>query len=120
MRAHRIACPAVVLAVALALTLTACSGAPTSTAPPGAGTTATGTIVSMKGLAFDPVQVDIAPGDSVTFVNNDTVPHDLAGGSWKSGTIAPGASYTQKFSAAGTDPVRCTIHPAMTMTVNVK
>ena len=114
MRAHRIACSAVALAAALALTLTACSGTPTSTVP------TTGTIVSMKGLAFDPVQVDVASGNSVTFVNNDTVPHDLAGGSWKSGTIAPGASYTQKFSAVGADPVRCTIHPAMTMTVNVK
>jgi len=48
------------------------------------------------------------------------VQHNVAGESWSSGPLDPGKSFTQTFANAGAIPVRCTIHPSMTMTVNVK
>jgi len=113
--------------VALALALVACGSGTTSTpaAPSGTGTTGGTTsssqvTVSMKNFAFDPATVDVAKGGSVTFLNNDTVQHNVAGESWSSGPLDPGKSFTQTFANAGTIAVRCTIHPSMTMTVNVK
>jgi len=110
--------------VALALTLVACSTPSASTTPSGTGTTggagSPSVTVSLKDLAFDPTTVDVAKGGSVTFVNNDTVQHNVAGESWSSGPLDPGKSFTQTFSNAGAIAVRCTIHPSMTMTVNVK
>jgi plastocyanin len=118
---------ATMVAAVLALALVACSSGATSTpaTPSGTGTTGGGTTsssvtVSMKNIAFDPATVDIQMGDSVTFVNNDTVQHNLSGDWWTSGPIDPGQSYTQRFSTTGANPERCTIHPSMTMTVNVK
>ena len=110
--------------VALALTLVACSTPSASTTPSGTGTTggagSSSVTVSLKNLAFDPTTVDVAKGGSVTFVNNDTVQHNVAGESWSSGPLDPGKSFTQTFSTVGAVAVRCTIHPSMTMTVNVK
>src|SRR5918998_4559710 len=33
------------------------------------------TTVDISNLAFNPAQLNVAPGTTVTFVNNDTVPH---------------------------------------------
>ncbi len=116
-------------AVALTLALVACSsGTSTPAAPSGTGTgtgttggtTSSSVTVSMKNFAFDPTTVDVAKGGSVTFVNNDTVQHNVAGEKWSSGPLDPGKSFTQTFTTAGAIPVRCTIHPSMTMMVNVK
>ena len=109
-------------AVAVALALSGC-GSGTTTTP--AGTTGGGTApsavtVSMSGLAFNPSTIDVAVGGTVTFKNDDTVQHIVAGESWTSGPIDPGKDFTQTFSTAGAIAVRCTIHPSMTMTVNVK
>jgi len=113
-----------VAALALALALVACSSGTTSTpaTPSGSagGATSSGVTVSMKNFAFDPTTVDVAKGGSVTFVNNDTVQHNVAGESWSSGPLDPGKSFTQTFANTGAIAVRCTIHPSMTMTVNVK
>jgi plastocyanin len=119
MRRYRILVLAV--SVTAALALAACSGATTT---PGTGTTggasSSGATVSMVGLAFNPSTVDVPVGGTVTFVNDDTVQHNVAGESWSSGPLDPGKSFTQAFSTAGAIAVRCTIHPSMTMTVNVK
>jgi plastocyanin len=117
----------VLAAVFVVLALAACAApavTPTTpTTPPattGGSTTPVAVTVSMKNIAFDPASVDIALGDSVTFVNNDTVQHVVAGDTWTSGAIDPGQTFTQKFTTAGANPVSCTIHPSMKMTVNVK
>ena len=114
-----------VAVVALMLVLVACSNTTSTPATPsGTGTTggtaSSSVTVSMKNFAFDPTTVDVAKGGSVTFVNNDTVQHNVAGESWSSGPLDPGKSFTQTFTTAGAIAVHCTIHPSMTMTVNVK
>jgi len=109
-----------VLASVLVLALAACSSSASTSGTTTGGPAASSVTVTMQNLAFNPAQVDVATGGTVTFVNNDTVQHNVAGDSWSSGPLDPGKSFTQTFSTAGAIPVRCLIHPSMTMTVNVK
>jgi len=74
----------------------------------------------MVNTTFDPSTIEVAVGGTVTFTNNDSVPHDVAGDGWDSGSMAPGATFSQTFPTAGTFPIRCTIHPSMTASVVVK
>jgi plastocyanin len=76
--------------------------------------------VSLENISFNPAQVDVAVGGTVTFMNNDSVQHNVAGDTWSSGPLDPGKSFSQTFPTAGSFPIRCTIHPSMTGTVNVK
>jgi len=89
------------------------------TAPP-ATHTSTVTIGSMK---FGPQILAIKAGDTVVWVNKDTVPHttkaDL-GLLWDSGTIRPGGSYSRVFKAPGSYTYACGIHPEMHGTIIVK
>ena len=121
MKRYRILVLAAVIAVGLSLA--ACAGTPTTPSPTGTtggGAAPSAVTVSMSGLAFNPATVDVAVGGSVTFKNDDSVQHIVAGESWDSGPIEPGKSFTQKFTTAGAIAVRCTIHVSLTMTVNVK
>jgi len=72
--------------------------------------------------AFAPSPIAVAAGSTVTWTNNDTTAHTstAADGSWNSGTIAPGASFSRTFPSAGTFPYHCTIHPGMVGTVTVQ
>lgn len=72
--------------------------------------------------AFAPNPIDVATGATITWMNNDTRTHDSTSndGSWASGPIAPGGQFSRTFSSAGTFPYRCTIHPGMVGTVNVR
>ena len=78
--------------------------------------------VGIAGLAYSPASLTIAVGDTVTWTNSDTESHTATAddASWDSGSIANGASGTVTFSAAGTFPYHCTIHPAMTGTITVE
>ena len=69
--------------------------------------------------AYSPDEVNIAVGDTVTWVNADTVPHTSTSNAsgWDSGIIAPGRQFSSTFQAAGTFPHRCAIHPGMVGTV---
>lgn len=79
-----------------------------------------GTAVSLENFTFVPSQINVAVGGTVTFKNNDSVQHNVAGDSWSSGLIDPGASFSQTFPTAGKFSIRCKIHPSMTATVIVK
>ena len=85
------------------------------------------TDVSMVNTTFQPKDVTIKVGDSVKWTNNDARPHTSTSGTngvpdgkWNSGTLQPGATYTHKFTAAGTYPYYCTFHYLMGMTGSVK
>jgi plastocyanin len=54
-----------------------------------------GSTVRILANAFDPPQLDVAPGSTVTFVNEDAVAHTVAlEGLFDSYEIAPGSSYS--------------------------
>jgi plastocyanin len=79
--------------------------------------------VSMKDIKFDPGKVTIDAGDTVTWVNDDTVGHDVTGDDFKSGdpgALAQGDTYEHTFDKAGTFDYVCTVHPGMEGTVTVR
>ncbi|HEY7115029.1 MAG TPA: cupredoxin family copper-binding protein [Tepidisphaeraceae bacterium] len=73
-------------------------------------------------MKFVPAALTIKPGDSVVWVNNDVRDHtvDAADGSFSSGNIGPGASFTQSFTKAGNHGYACSLHPRMRGTIAVK
>jgi plastocyanin len=77
--------------------------------------------VSVKNMAFSPASLSVAPGTTVTWVNNDGVAHTVTAddGTFDSGSIAPGNSFTHTFSSAGTVNYHCSIHPMMKGAVTV-
>lgn len=87
-------------------------------ASPSAGATAEVTIVD---FAFDPAELRVAAGTTVTWTNRDSVPHTATAddGSFDTGTIDGGASGSHTFDAPGTFAYICTFHPNMTGTVIV-
>jgi plastocyanin len=72
--------------------------------------------------AYSPSPVRLAPGSSVTWINNDNTAHTSTadGGAWNSGQIAPGRTFTRTFATAGSFPYHCTIHPGMVGTIEVQ
>jgi plastocyanin len=89
----------------------AAGGGSATTTAPAAG----GTAVTISGFAFSPASVTVKVGDTVTWTNKDSVPHNVtaADGSFNSGSLAQGASFSFTFQKAGTYTYRCTIHPSM-------
>jgi plastocyanin len=120
---------AAVLLLGLVMVLVGCSssggstGGGYSTPPAGtstSGSAATGTTVVEKGFAFSPATLDVKVGDTVTFKNEDSAPHNVKIDGKELGSQDPGASVTWTASAAGSFPYSCTIHPSMTGEIVVK
>jgi plastocyanin len=82
-----------------------------------------GTEVSMKDIKFDPATVTIKAGDTVTWVNDDSVGHDVTGDDFESGgpgEMQNGDTFDHTFEKAGTFDYVCTVHPGMKGTVKVE
>jgi len=71
--------------------------------------------------AFNPADLDVAVGTTVTWTNTDSTAHTTTsdGPGWNSGTLQPRAQFSTTFSNAGTFPYHCAIHPGMVGTVVV-
>jgi plastocyanin len=114
----------VVLMLALALALVGCSGGgattPTNSGSSTGGSSSAGATVVEKGFAFDPATLEVKVGDTVTFKNEDSAPHNVKIDGKELGTQDPGASVTWTAAAAGSFPYTCTIHPAMAGEIVVK
>jgi plastocyanin len=82
--------------------------------------TATST-VQIKATGFVPATVTINQDDSVTWTNVDKKDHQVVanGGSFASGAIKPGKSYTHTFRAGGTFRYHDGLHPTLKGTVVV-
>jgi plastocyanin len=80
-----------------------------------------GAAVSIVDFAFDPPTVEVPVGATVTWTNSGAAPHTATAsdGAFDSGELAPGASFSHTFTAAGAFPYVCQIHPQMTGTVSV-
>jgi predicted lipoprotein with Yx(FWY)xxD motif len=83
---------------------------------------ATGAAVTIQGFAFDPPQLSVAVGTTVTWTNRDSVAHTVTGdqGEFDSGHLDPGKTFSFTFSQPGTFAYHCTIHPQMKATIVVK
>jgi plastocyanin len=91
---------------------TAPAEAPAESTTPAPNSTTT---VEMRNNAFNPPQLNVAPGTTVTFVNNDNVPHTATAdnGLFDSGELAPGSSFPVVLDGAGTVTYHCELHPEM-------
>jgi plastocyanin len=103
------------------------NGAATTEEPAGGGEDGGGggggTEVSMEGIAFEPAEVTVSAGDTVTWTNNDSVAHDVTADSFSSGEaggMAGGDTFEHTFEEAGTFDYVCTVHPGMEGTVVVE
>jgi len=100
-----------------------CSSSTTAPTPtPGTPVSIVTGSSNLTTTAYNPNPVSVAVGGTVTWTNNDTTAHTSTGdnGSWNSGSIAPGASFSMTFATAGTFTYHCTIHPGMVGTVTVQ
>jgi plastocyanin len=114
---------ALVTTVGVALTLAACSSGPSS-APATSGATSassggavTADTIVIKGFAFSPDRITVAPGATVKVTNRDMTTHTLTAtkGGFDTGSVGPGQ--TKTFTAPmkpGTYPYICSIHQYMT------
>lgn len=81
------------------------------------------TAVEIKDFAFNPPAIEVPVGGSVTWSNQDNVPHTATGldrAILQSGAIAFDASFTQAFETAGSYDYFCEFHPNMKGTIVVK
>jgi plastocyanin len=88
-----------------------------------AGIAAEPAVVSQKGLSFTPGELNIAKGQSVEFVNDDTTAHNIMvtgdGVSFNGGLQPAGGHVKYTFTKSGTYAVACGIHPKMKLTITV-
>jgi YVTN family beta-propeller protein len=77
--------------------------------------------VSIEKFSF-PDTVTITAGQSIVWQNNDSVSHSVQStdGSWDSGEITSGKSFTFRFDKPGTYQYTCGYHAFMTGTIVVK
>src|SRR5919107_2681467 len=77
--------------------------------------------VAIEDFYFEPANAAIQPGDTIMWVNEGNTPHTVTAddGSFDSGTLQPGESYSHTFQSAGMVPYHCSIHPFMTGSVTV-
>ena len=85
----------------------------------GAGPVAT---VSMDHNTFIPSEITVAHGTTVTWVNNETMPHTVVdpNKAFRSKTLAKDGRFSFTFTTAGDFDYLCSIHPNMKGKVIVK
>ncbi|MEJ8544326.1 stalk domain-containing protein [Brevibacillus borstelensis] len=78
--------------------------------------------VDIKNFAFKPETLNIPAGTTVTFTNHDDVGHTVTAkdGSFDSGTIGKGKTYSMTFAKAGVYAIYCKPHNFMVDTITVK
>jgi plastocyanin len=82
-----------------------------------------GAEVSMADIAFDPAELTVSVGDTVTWTNDDSVGHDVTADSFSSGDpggMAGGDTFEHTFEEAGTFDYVCTVHPGMEGSITVQ
>lgn len=91
--------------------------------PPPSGPSGPGTNeVWMQNTVFSPATITVPVNTTIKWINKDNFNHTVTAnnGSFDSGNISAGGTYTRQFTAAGTYPYNCTLHSGMTGTVVVQ
>ena len=84
--------------------------------------TATGPVeASIVDLTFQPPIIEVETGGSVTWTNEDSLPHTVTARAddFNSGVMQNGATFSQAFDEPGTFDYFCAIHPSRSGTVGV-
>ena len=78
--------------------------------------------VFMQAIAFNPMEITIQAGESVTWTNEDIVPHTATSGNpgdddlgaiFRSAQFGQGGTFTHTFEDAGEFVYFCEVHPGM-------
>jgi plastocyanin len=118
----------IAIAATLALALTACSGAQqTESADTAVDDDATSTeTVEARNISFEPADIEVAVGTTVTWVNADVVNHTVTSGPagdpdgmFDESLASGGDDATVTFGEAGTFDYHCDLHRTMVGTVTV-
>jgi plastocyanin len=102
----------IALLMVLALSVAACGGATKAEPVP-----ANAPKVAETGFAFDPDVLKVKVGQTVVFVNEDTVPHEIKIDGRVLGPQQKGDTVTWKAEKVGSYPFVCTVHPSMIGTI---
>ena len=88
-----------------------------------AGALAANQMVHQQGRVFSAESLAIKKGETITFLNDDTVSHNIIstskGNEFNLGSQSPGTSTDVTFKEAGDVLVLCAIHPRMKLMVKV-
>ena len=110
--------------VLLALALAACGGGDDDTQPAASGACPSDAVtIHMKDIKFDPETATAKAGQTVCWVNDDSVDHDAvadSGATFKSELFGKDQTFTTKVDQPGTVKYECTIHPGMTGEITVR
>jgi plastocyanin len=77
--------------------------------------------VAITNFSFAPAELRVTSGTEVTWTNDDPTAHTVTAedGSFDSGTLEPGQTFSVTVEDAGPVTYRCRIHPEMTGTIAV-
>jgi plastocyanin len=104
-------------------------GASTQEQPADTGGGGGGAQVSMKNIQFDPKNLTVKPGETITFTNDESIPHDVhkasgPGGDFSSGDdggMQQGDTFELKLDQPGKYEYVCHVHaPGMAGSIMVK
>lgn len=78
--------------------------------------------VWMQNNIFSPASITVPANTTIKWINKDGAAHTVTSntGSFDSGSIAGGNTYSHQFTAAGTYPYNCSLHSGMSGTVIVQ
>jgi amicyanin len=95
----------------------------TANADAASGASSSTVKVTISNYAFSPASLSVAVGTTVTWTNEDSVPHTVTVTSgpvkFDSGLLQKGQSWSYTFKAAGTYSYYCSVHPDMKGSVTV-
>ena len=69
--------------------------------------------IAMENFLFKPAEITIKKGDTITWTNQDSAPHDISGDTFQSNPLVKGQSFSFAFDSVGTFNYICGIHPSM-------
>ena len=78
--------------------------------------------VWIQNMAFNPSSITVPVNTTVKWTNKDGTTHTVTSNTtlFNSGNLGNGATFSFKFTTAGTFPYHCTIHSSMTASVIVQ
>ncbi len=111
------AIPILLMAAMLLVFGTGCTAGGGAT--PSAQATDKNTVV-IQNYRYTPSEITIQKGETVTWINMDSIVHTATGSGFDSGNLSYGKSYKHTFNEAGMFDYYCIPHPYMTGKVIVK
>ena len=87
-----------------------------------AGAAANATAAEIRAMKFTQERIEVTAGTTIRWTNNDQLQHSVTAndGSWDSGLINPGATWSHTFTQPGEYAFHCTPHPFMKGVVVVR